>query len=188
MLKAYYLRFRPTANIDYCKLLSFYDIAEYNIEKKCFDTIGYVSANKLAERLNISSSTINRIFSSPDYQEFMSVDKDNKKITLHNYFPKGTKDSFVRLSADEVKLIRDKDDNLFTKYLIYIKYYCGYTKDNKTDFTAKQFLSACGYSTNSKNYLNRLNDYNKELVRLGLLKIESWRDDLGHTRNNYFYI
>ena len=53
------------------------------------------------------------------------------QITLHNYFPKGTKDSFVRLSADEVKLIRDKDDNLFTKYLIYIKYYCGYTKDNK---------------------------------------------------------
>ena len=34
-------------------------------------------------------------------------------------------------------LIRDKKDNLFAKYLIYLKYYCGYTKNNKNDFTAK---------------------------------------------------
>ena len=188
MLKVYYLRFIPTANVDYCKLLSFYELAEYNPEKKCFDKIHYNSVGKLAEQLGFSSSTVNRIFDSVDYGKFMSVDKKEKTITLHNHFPKGTKDSFVRLTADEVKLLRDNDDNLLSKYLIYLKYYCGYTKDKKTDFTAKQFLSACGYSTKSNKLLNLIGSYNNLLVRSGLIKIESYRDELGHTRNNYFYI
>ena len=188
MLKVYYLRFIPTANVDYCKLLSFYELAEYNPEKKCFDKIHYTSVGKLAEQLGVSSSTVNRIFDSADYGKFMSVDKGSKTITLHNHFPKGTKESFVRLTADEVKLLRDNDDNLLSKYLIYLKYYCGYTKDKKTDFTAKQFLSACGYSIKSKKYIDLLCQYNNLLVRSGLIKIESYRDELGHTRNNYFYI
>lgn len=187
MLKVYYLRFRPTAKIDYCLLFSLYDLAKYNTETKCFDIIQYTSVRELAERLKISTSTVNRLFANAEYNEFMRIDKKKKEIYLYNNFGKGIKDIFVRLTADEVKLLREINDNLFSKYLIYMKYYCGLTK-NKTDFTAKQFLSACGYSIKSNSNLDKISEYNRLLVNRGLVKIESNRDELGHTRNNYFYI
>lgn len=154
MKKYYYLRFRPTANIDYLYLLAFYDLAEYNEERKVFDTIRYPSVRVLAESLKISSATVKRIFDNPAYAEFISIDKSTKTITLFNHFPKGKKEQFVRLTAEEVSLIREVGNNLFAKYLIYLKYYCGYSKYNKTDFTAQQFLIACGYSVNSNNTLS----------------------------------
>ena len=126
------------------------------------------------------------LYFSTIYSAISSIDKLDVSISKLTFC--GTKDSFVRLTADEVKLLRDNDDNLLSKYLIYLKYYCGYTKDKKTDFTAKQFLSACGYSTKSNKLLNLIGSYNNLLVRSGLIKIESYRDELGHTRNNYFYI
>ena len=92
MKKFYYIRFRPTAKINYLYLLAFYDLAEYNEKNKVFDTISYPSIKVLAERLNISSSTIKRLFDSSNYTEFISVDKSNKIIKLFNYFPKGTKE------------------------------------------------------------------------------------------------
>ena len=58
MKKYYYLRFRPTANIDYLYLLAFYDLAEYNEERKVFDTIRYPSVRVLAESLKISPATV----------------------------------------------------------------------------------------------------------------------------------
>lgn len=188
MKKYYYLRFRPTANIDYLYLLAFYDLAEYNEERKVFDTIRYPSVRVLAESLNISTATVNRIFSNPAYAEFMSVDKTTKTITLCNAFAKGQKEQFVRLTAEEVSLIREIGNNLFAKYLIYLKYYCGYAKDKKTDFTAQQFLSACGYSVNSNKTLSQISEYNNLLVSRGIVKIEKYRDELGHTRNRYSYI
>ena len=57
MKKFYYLRFRPTANIDYIYLLAFYELAEFNEERKVFDTIHYSSIRVLAESLNVSSAT-----------------------------------------------------------------------------------------------------------------------------------
>lgn len=187
MKKNYYLRFRPTANIDYLYLLAFYDLAEYNEESKVFDTIRYSSVRVLAESLKISSSTVNRIFNNPEYNEFMCIDKHNKTIKLCNSFKKGQSNQFVRLTNDEVSLIREVNTNLFAKYLIYIKYYCGYTKDNNTDFTAQQFLSACGYSVKSNATLDTISRYNGLLVDRGLIKIQKYRDDKGHTRNRYSY-
>ena len=186
MKKYYYLRFRPTANIDYLYLLSFYDLAEYNIESKVFDTIHYPSMRVLAESLKVSPKTVKRIFDNPAYAEFMSVDKSIKTITLYNTFAKGQTEQFVRLTADEVKLIREVNTNLFAKYLIYLKYYCGYT-NNKTDFTAQQFLSACGYSTKSNSTLDIISTYNGLLVERGFITIQKYRDELGHTRNRYAY-
>lgn len=186
MLKAYYVRFRPTAKIDYCMLLSFYDLAEYNIETKCFDTIHYTSVRELAERLKVSQSTVNRLFANAEYNEFMKIDREKKTIMLYNNFGKGIKDIFVRLTAEEAQLIKEMNDNLFSKYLIYLKYYCGYTKNN-TDFTAKQFLIACGYSVKSNNTFDKISGYNRLLVKKGLVSINIYRDELGHTRNNYFY-
>lgn len=188
MKKFYYLRFRPTANIDYIYLLAFYELAEFNEERKVFDTIHYSSIRVLAESLNVSSATVNRILDNPAYADFMSVNKATKTITLCNSFAKGQKEQFVRLTADEVSLIREVSDNLFAKYLIYLKYYCGYSKNKKTDFTAQQFLIACGYSTKSKSTISKLSEYNSLLVKNGLLKIEKYRDELGHTRNIYIYI
>lgn len=75
MKKYYYLRFRPTANIDYLYLLAFYDLAEYNEESKVFDIIHYPSVRVLAESLNISTATVNRILSNTEYNEFMCIDK-----------------------------------------------------------------------------------------------------------------
>ena len=186
MLKAYYVRFRPTAKIDYCMLLSFYDLAEYNNETKCFDTIHYTSVRELAERLKVSQSTVNRLFANAEYNEFMKIDRDRKTITLYNNFGKGIKDTFVTLTAEEAQLIKEMNDNLFSKYLIYLKYYCGYTNNN-TDFTAQQFLSACGYSTKSNNTLSKISEYNTLLVSKGYITIKKFRDELGHTRNIYAY-
>jgi DNA-binding MarR family transcriptional regulator len=188
MKKYYYLRFRPTANIDYLYLLAFYDLAEYNEETKVFDTIHYSSVRVLAESLNISPATVNRIFDSPAYAEFISVDKSTKTITLCNAFNKGQKEQFVRLTAEEVNLIKEVKDNLFAKYLIYLKYYCGYARDKKTDFTAQQFLSACGYSVKSNKTISQISQYNCLLVDRGIIKIQKTRDELGHTRNIYSYI
>ena len=188
MKKYYYLRFRPTANIDYLYLLAFYDLAEYNEESKVFDTIRYPSVRVLAESLKISSATVNRILDNPAYADFFSVDKSTKTITLCNAFMNGQKDQFVRLSAEEVSLIKEINDNLFAKYLIYLKYYCGYARDKKTDFTAQQFLSACGYSVKSNKTLSQISNYNGLLVDRGIIKIQKTRDELGHTRNIYSYI
>ena len=188
MKKYYYLRFRPTANIDYLYLLAFYDLAEYNEESKVFDTIRYPSVRVLAERLNVSPATVKRIFDNPAYAEFIGIDKTAKTITLFNSFAKGQKEQFVRLTAEEVSLIREVGTNLFAKYLIYLKYYCGYTKDNQTDFTAKQFLIACGYSVNSNDTLNTISKYNGLLLDRGIIKIQKKRDELGHERNIYSYI
>lgn len=187
MKKYYYLRFRPTANIDYLHLLAFYDLAEYNEESKVFDIIHYPSVRVLAESLNISTATVNRILSNPEYNEFMCIDKKAKTIKLCNTFVRGKSEQFIRLTADEVSLIREVNTNLFAKYLIYLKYYCGYTKDKKTDFTAQQFLSACGYSIKSNATLDTISKYNGLLANRGIITITKFRDELGHTRNIYTY-
>ena len=186
-MKYYYVPFIPAADINYLHLLAFYEIAEYREETKAFDTIRYASIDKLAARLPFSSSTLSRILNNESYKDFMVVDKKNRVITIQNSFPKGTKRAFVRLSAEEVKLIREKNDNLFTTYYIYLKYYCGFTNNN-TDFTAKQFLSACGYSTNSNDTLDRIAEYNKLLSAKEIIKIEKYRDELGYTRNRYSFL
>ena len=89
--------------------------------RKVFDTIRYPSVRVLAESLNVSSATVKRIFDNPAYAEFISIDKSTKTITLFNHFPKGQKEQFVRLTAEEVSLIREVGNNLFAKYLIYQK-------------------------------------------------------------------
>ena len=186
-MRFYYVPFVPAANINYLHLFDLYDLAEYREETKTYDTIRYTSINKLSAKLPFSNSTLSRILNNDSYKEFLIVDKENKIITIRNNFPKGTKRAFVRLTAEEVKLLREKKDELFTRYFIYLKYYCGFTKNN-TDFTAKQFLTACDYSTKSNETLDRITDYNKLLCMKKIIKIEKYTDDLGHTRNRYSFL
>ena len=186
-MKSYYLPFLPMAEIDYILLLSLYDLAEYHADTKAFDTVIYTSQKSLADKLKVSPSSISRLFSDERYKDFMEVDTKLKVIKLKNSFVKGTNRPFVRLTAEEVALIREKKDNLFSKYLIYLKYYCGYTGNN-TDFTAKQFLTACGYSIRSNETLNRVSKYNGFLVDRRVIEIIAYRDEMGHTRNKYRYL
>ena len=185
MNKVYYVPFFPLSKIDYLDLFSLYDEAEYTVEKKTFDTIHYTSIKELAKRVGLTPYAVKKVIENTD---FVSVDKKSKVITLKNYFPKGEKAAFVRLTAAEVKLLREKKDNLFCKYLLYMKYYCGLSKDKRNNFTAKQFLTACGYSTKSNKYISLISDYNSCLVSNGFIRISPFTDELGHTRNNYTFI
>lgn len=182
--KKYYLRFAPAAKIDYLNLLAFYRIAEYTPEKKSFDTIHYTSVRALAQELQTTEYAIRKVLSNKAYTDFIEVDKKQKIITLKNHFTEGTKTPFVVLSSGEVAFLQQQKDNLLAKYFIFLRFYCKGTQGH-TDFTAKQFLSACGYGTNSNEYLCRISSYNGLLTKQGFLKIEKYRDELGHTRNVY---
>lgn len=77
-----------------------------------------------------------------------------------------------------------KDDNLLSKYYLYLVYYCGIAKNKKTDSTAKQILEKIGYSSSGNNK-TKLSSYNKILSSTGLIQIEKYKDSSGYWRNLY---
>lgn len=162
------------------------DQAEYNKDTKAYDTIRYVSIKKLADNLSFSKSTLDRMFDDNEYKPYLSVDKAQKIITIYNSFvrEKGKQRAFVMLTDREVEVLRKVNKNLLCKYLMYIKYYCGHSKEKKTDFTANQFLEACGYSTQSQEYKDLLSSYNRLLVKENIIEIQRFIDD-GKKRNIY---
>ena len=187
-MKIYYLHFKPNADVNYLHLFSLYDLADYNPATKAYDTINYTSIPKLAALLPYSNSTLNRILVNDEYKDFLTIDKDKRVITLNSSVIKGSNNNcFVRLTNKEIAYLRQAKDNLLCKYYIYLKYYCSLAKKagTKQDFTAKQFLSAIGYSTNSQSQLDKISSYNKKLKEKGLIIITTYRDELGHTRNIY---
>lgn len=186
--KHYYIPFIPEAKIDYLYLFELMGQATYSPSTKAYDTISYQSVAKLAEKLSFSKSTLDRILTAEKYLPFLTVDKAQKQIKLHNSFMRGTeKRPFVCLTDVEVSFLRENDDNLLCKYLIYMKYYCGKTQNKDQDFTAKQFLTACGYSTNSQSQLDTVSNYNSLLETAGFISITKYRDSLGNIRNKYTY-
>lgn len=74
---------------------------------------------------------------------------------------------------------------MLTKYYLYLKYYCGYSKSKQIDTTANQILSAIGYSGNSGKYKDLLCAYNSLLLEKKFISIQKQRDDKGHSRNIY---
>lgn len=194
----YYLPFIPKAQVDYLLLLDLADIAEYNIDTKQFDTIQFQSVSKLAERLNRNNTTLTRHLEKSAYKPFFTYQKNNKRIILHTDFTAtGIQQPFVVLTNIEVQIIRyyeaqdkEKTDtkvnaNLLCKYLMYLKYYCGYNKTRQTDTTEKQFLEACGYCGNSSSYKALIAKYNEILTRNKIFTIKKYRDELGHLRHRY---
>lgn len=183
-MEKYYIPFIPKADIKYLYLFKLYSFAEFNKETKCYDTIHYKSNNTLAEMLDISLSTAKRLLNDTRYNDFFIVDKSNKTIFLQNNI-KGK--AFICLDKYEIYFLCNRADNLLCKYLIYLKYYCGYSKNGETDFTAKQFLEAIGYSANS-NTPSILSEYNSLLVSYKYISIVRKRDEAGRIRNIYSYI
>ena len=91
---------------------------------------------------------------------------------------------FVQLSKEEVDLILSVNQELFARYLLYLKYHCGAAKDHIIDTTAKQFLAAVGYSDKSRSYISQLCEYNKVLQDKGIVQIQKYYQD-GKERNTY---
>ena len=182
-IQRYYIPFVPKADIKYIYLFQLYENAEFNTETKRYDTVRYNNNNALAEMLKISSSTAKRLLNDERYKEFFTVDKDTKTIHLLNDI-KGK--PFVCLDRHEVYFLCNRADNLLCKYLIYLKYYCGYSRNGETDFTAGQFLDTIGYSLNSSTP-SKLSEYNSLLVEYNYISIKRKRDSDGHIRNIYSY-
>lgn len=183
-LQRFYIPFIPEADIKYIYLFQLYQNAEYNKETKRYDTIRYNNQQRLAEMLNTSSSTVKRLLNDERYKDFFTVDKSNKIIYLLNDI-KGK--PFVCLDRYEIYFLCNRADNLLCKYLLYIKYYCGYSKNGETDFTAEQFLRSICYSLNS-SIPSKLSEYNSLLVEYGYISIKRKRDNQGYKRNIYSYI
>lgn len=193
--KVYYIPFiENMKQIDLYLLFSLYDLAEFNPDKKVFDTVRYTSQSNLALQLGISLSQLKRIFSNNAYSSYFQVDTKEKTITLYNDFRNSNSQKenkpFVSLSADEIRVLRENEKNneLLPKYYVYLKYYCGFNvKSHSTDSTAKQILSAIGYSTNS-SYQALLSSYNQILTKNKLIRITQYRDEKKQIRNRYAII
>ena len=190
--KVYYIPFiENMKKIDLYFLFNLYDLAQYNDETKVYDTIHYTSQSNLALQLGISLSQLKRIISNNAYTDYFYVNTIEKTITLYNDFRNSNsqkeKMPFVSLTADEIRVLREnkKNNDLLPKYYVYLKYYCGFNlKSHSTDSTAKQILSALGYSTKS-SYQELLSNYNQILTENKLLRITQFRDDKKQLRNRY---
>ena len=186
----YYIPFIPEANINYLYLFELILRADYNKETLAYDTIPYYSLQKLADTLSFSKTTLCRMLNNEEYKPFLQADKLNNKIILKNNF-KGKKSiKYIRLKADEIHFLLTQKDNLLCKYFIYIKFYCGYSQKQglKQDFTAKQFLSAIGYSSKSQAMLDKISSYNTFLSKNNFIEITKFNDSNGRIRNSYRYI
>jgi hypothetical protein len=84
-------------------------------------------------------STISRILKDEKYLTYFIKPKGEKIILLNNDFRRGTAagNKFIVLEYKEIAFLIYNDDNLLTKYYLYIKYYCGYSKSKTIDTTAK---------------------------------------------------
>ena len=188
MIRQYYLRFVPTANVDYNLILSLYDLADYNTETNCFDTVRYRSLYELAQLLGTTEKTLSRHLKKDDYNQFFTIDKKKREIKLIVDFKKtGYKVPFITLNPVEVRYLREKNEALLYRYFIYLKYFCGYSAKKSINSTEKQILSAIGYSNNS-SYVQKLSAYNNDLSCKGLIKIKKYRDEKGNLRNIYSFL
>lgn len=193
-MKQYYIPFEPSMDVNYIYVLLLYSIAEYNLVSRCYDTIKYGSQRQLVVMMNdhyqsyggkVSTSTMRRILADERYQQYFTNNKTNKTIKINNNIRSCNR--FVVLSQAEVDLILTEKDILFAKYLIYLKYYCGYSKSRTIDTTAKQFLAATGYSTQSNGYISKISSFNGLLKDKGIIFIKKYRDQFGHERNVYSF-
>lgn len=189
----YYIPFYIEQKINYTFLFSLYKIATKS-KDKIKNVIQYNSVDNLrtaiqtATNYTISNSTINKYLTDTKYNNFFICDKKNKTITILNNFKKTNKERvnrFITMTDTEINYFIEKDDNLLTRYYIYIKYYCWYTKDKQTDFTAKQFLVAIGYSVKSGDTLSLLSTYNTLLTNDKYITIKRYKDIHGNNRNIY---
>lgn len=197
-MRNYFLLYDEAASVNYKHLLKLYGIAEYNKKNRLYDTITYNTLDELTQRINdkygkcISKSTLSDFLNDKGTQKhnykYFSYDKDSKTIKLYNDFKNTdnrTSRKFVVLSEKEFDFLVSQADNMLISYFLYIKYYCGASASKSTDFTADQFLAACGLCSTSGSNKQKISKYNSILSSAGLISIERKRDNNGHLRNTY---
>lgn len=198
-MRNYFLLYDEAATVNYRHLLKLYGIAEYNKKNRLYDTIQYTTLDDLVNRINtqygksISKSTLSDFLNDKGTKQkheyrYFSYNKESKTIQLNNDFKrygKGAGSKFVVLSQHEFDFLVIQKDNLLITYFLYIKYYCGFSQTKNTDFTAEQFLEACGLCVSSGSNKEKISKYNSILCSAGLIKIDRIRDNNGHLRNRY---
>lgn len=197
-MRNYFLLYDEAASVNYKHLLKLYGIGEYNKKNRLYDTITYNTLDELTQRINdkygkcISKSTLSDFLNDRGTQKhsykYFSYDKDSKTIKLYNDFKNTdnrTSRKFVVLSEKEFDFLVNQADNMLISYFLYIKYYCGASASKSTDFTADQFLAACGLCSTSGSNKQKISKYNSILSSAGLISIERKRDNNGHLRNTY---
>ena len=200
-MRTYFLQYEEDTTINYLYLLLLHKIAEVDKATRLYNTVRYNNLDELTERLNskykeifsnskkavISKSTLSRVLNSDKEKKYFAYDSINKVITLQNNFKnKATngKAKFIILTDREIDLLLRENNDLLTKYYLFMKYSCGFSGKNKADFTANQFFEACNYSKKAGNYKSLLCDFNNLLVKEKLISISKFRFD-GHERNSY---
>ena len=195
-MRQYYIPYKPgEKKFNYLPVLYLYRVAKFDTATRTYNKIKVQSLDKLADMINttfsekvISKSTLSRVLRDKRYNQFFLYDKDKKEIVLKNDFRKNKEEkrAFIVLSMKEFDFIIKLQDNLLIQYLFYLKYYCGISKTKKIDSTIKQFLSECGYSSSSGNYVSRISEYNRMLSDEGIISIKKKRED-GKERNIYYF-
>ena len=144
----------------------------------------------------MSESTLRRMLNNKEYKDFFTIDRMGQTywITLNNDFRKetGKENPFVVLNPKTYNLLFQedkeiKDKNLLAKYIIYLKYMCGYC-GGSTDITANQFLTTFGYKTNSNGMKDQLTAFNKLLEDEKIISIKRTQIAEGKRRNTYTFI
>ena len=196
-MKQYYIPYFPGAKKhNLLQILYLYKVAEYDKGTKLYNKITFQSLDELTRRINeaagesvLSKATLSRLLNNEEYKIYFSYDRERKEIVLNNNFRSkpGVKEKqpFIVLSAAEYEFLTNTKDNLLVQYFFYLRYYCGLSKSGRTDSTAKQFLTACGYSVSSGSYLSKIAGYNSLLSSTGYLTIKKTRDENGRERNEY---
>lgn len=195
MKRNYFIKYNPQARINYLYIFMLYGVSQYSAERRKYDTIYYRSIKDLANTIKekyednaLSYSTLTRIIKDVSYSDYFHI--DDHFVILHNDFNKYGKQAstpFIIIDSQEADKLIEQGDSLLASYYCYLKYYCGLASKigRVQDFTARQFLSTVGLSSDNHNNLSRVSQYNRILTELGMIKIDKYRDINGYERNIY---
>ena len=203
-MRNYYIYYDEESSINYLYLFLLHKIAMIDNKTRLYNTIRYNSLDELTSRLNdkyksintdfekfeknvVSKTTLTRFLNSDISDNYFIFDKDSKTITIQNNFQYNITNGhakFIVLDDRQIDILLYHNEKLLYTYFLYIKYYCGFSGCNYTDFTANQFFAATGYSVKAGNYKSNLSRYNAILVNSKLITIDKFRYD-GKERNGY---
>ena len=186
MKNKYFIPFPLTKDINSFRLLKLYDLSDTEGQVK------YKNKSQLARELNVSNSTITRLFqyeAKGRYKKFFSIDTEKKVIQLHNNFRK-SKTPFIILDKKEVEFLRGYEElgdigNIFVEYYCYLKFY---TSKGSSDFTSNQFIESVGRSLNANKYHDYTSIYNNILTFKKIVRIEYFRDEKQQKRCRYTWL
>lgn len=188
-MRKYYIPYCENTKVNYIYLLYIYGLAEFDTQKRIYNTINYKSANQLTELINqiygansISKSTIQKMLNGNNYNDYFTVNKQEKTIILKNDFKNQQHNKFIVITEYIFNFLLAINDNFLCCYLFYMIYYCG---NGETDSTAKQILKKIGYSEKSNDNISKCSYFNLLLVDNGIISIRKYRDENGNERNIY---